>query len=322
MLPPKDDTVLHFAHAAYRFDKIYPDRGQGAGFFQSTDRDDTAARIGEGHVLVTSGFWSNDMLSDAANLKYIQVCAAGYNNFDLDALKDRGIILCNGTGVNMNAVSEHAMGLLLALTRHIHLGRDRQHRHDWRPMIADRATREEELPGKTMVIYGLGTIGGRLARLAKAFDMRVIGMRRDTAADPGACDELRHPKDLHAALAEADVVVLTCPLTDETANLMDAAAFDAMKPSAYFVNVARGGCHDEAALIDALATGKIAGAGIDVTVEEPLAESSPLWDFDNAIVTPHSAGETRAYEDNVLDILVENLDRLWADDTDLRNRIV
>jgi len=322
MLPSKDVTLLHFAHAAYRFDLLYPNRKHGAQFFQTPDRDSMRERIGDGHVFVGSGFWKNDLLADAANLKFIQVCAAGYNNFDLEALEKRGVILCNGTGVNMNAVSEHAMGLLLALTRHIHLGRDRQRLHDWRPMIADFNTREEELPEKIMLIYGMGTIGGRLARLAKAFGMRVIGMRRDTSADPGACDELRHPKDFHAALSESDVVVLTCPLTDETANLMDASAFQAMQSSAYFINVARGGCHDEAALIEAVKAGQIAGAGIDVTVEEPLDAASPLWDFDNVVITPHSAGETRRYEENVLDVLVENLDRLWSGDTDLKNRIV
>ncbi len=322
MLPPKDDTLIHFAHAAYRFDLRYPKRDHGTRFYQTPNREEMRARMAEGHVLVCSGFWNNDLLAAADNLTYIQVCAAGYNNFDLDALEKRGVILCNGAGVNMNAVTEHAMGLLLTLTRHIHLGRDRQARHEWRPMIANPDTREEELPGKTMLIYGLGTIGGRLAKLAKAFDMRVIGMRRDTSADPGACDELRHPKDLHATLGEADVVVLTCPLTEETTNLMDAAAFAAMKPSAYFINVARGGCHDEAALVEAIKSRQIAGAGIDVTAVEPLDAGSPLWDFDNVVVTPHSAGETRCYEENVLDVLIENLDRLWSGGTDLRNRIV
>ena len=121
---------------------------------------------------------------------------------------------------------------------------------------------------------------------------------------------------------DADVVTLHCPLTDETRNIVDNAALAAMKPSSYLINVARGGCVDEAALIAALQGGAIAGAGIDVTVEEPLAEGSPLWDLENAMVTPHTGGETRKYEDNVIDILMENLDRLFRGETDLHNQVV
>jgi phosphoglycerate dehydrogenase-like enzyme len=128
--------------------------------------------------------------------------------------------------------------------------------------------------------------------------------------------------ELKALLPQADFVALACPLTKETENLIDADAFGRMKKSAFIVNVARGRCVDEAALCAALAGGGIAGAGIDVTAEEPLPATSPLWDFPNALITPHTAGETRRYEDNVLDILEENLSRLWNGDKTLRNQIV
>ena len=117
-------------------------------------------------------------------------------------------------------------------------------------------------------------------------------------------------------------MALTCPLTKETENLIDAAALAAMKQSAYLVNAARGRCVDEPALIRALTAGRIAGAAIDVTAEEPLAASSPLWDLPSAFITPHTGGETRKYEDNVLDILMDNLGRLWRGETALRNRVV
>src|SRR5262249_17282764 len=123
-------------------------------------------------------------------------------------------------------------------------------------------------------------------------------------------------------LPEADFVALTCPLTEETENLVDAAAFARMKPSAHLVNVARGRVVDEAALVDALATRRIAGAGIDVTVEEPLAARSPLWGMEHVLITPHTAGETRRYEDNVIEILRDNLERLWHGEEQLRNQIV
>jgi D-2-hydroxyacid dehydrogenase (NADP+) len=127
---------------------------------------------------------------------------------------------------------------------------------------------------------------------------------------------------LREVLPQADIVALTCPLTPQTEKLINADALAAMKPSAYLINVARGRVVDEPALISALNSGWIAGAALDCTVEEPLPESSPLWNFDNVLITPHTAGETRRYEDNVLDILLENLERLWRGDTELKNQIV
>ena len=288
---PGDDTlVIHFAHVAYRLAERFALRGTGIAHFQTWSREDTLARIAEGHVLVLSGFWSDGMLDQAANLRFVQVCAAGYDRFGLDALRERGVRLANGSGVNRNAVSDHAMALLLALARHLHTGRDRQRAHEWRGMISDLGRREEELAGKTMVIYGLGAIGSRLARLARAFDMKVIGIKRDTAHHDGSADEVRSPDRFLASLAEADVVALTCPLTPQTQNLIDAAALERMQPGAYLINVARGHCVNEPDLVAALERGAIAGAGIDTTWEEPLAPDSPLWDLENALITPHTAG--------------------------------
>ncbi len=127
---------------------------------------------------------------------------------------------------------------------------------------------------------------------------------------------------LNAFLPEADFVVLSCPLTAETEKLIDAAAFARMKPSAHLVNVARGRVVDEAALIETLAAHRIAGAALDVTEEEPLAPNSPLWGMEHVLITPHTAGETRRYEDNVIEILRDNLQRLWRGDDELRNQIV
>ena len=201
-LPADDMLVIHFAHVAYRLAERFALRGTGIAHFQTWSRDDTFSRISEGHVLVMSGFWSDTMLERAANARFIQVCGAGYDAFGLDALRERGVRLANGSGVNRNAVSDHAMALLLALARQIHTGRDRQREHVWRGMISDLGRREEELAGKTMVIYGLGAIGSRLARLARAFDMRVVGIKRDTASHDGSADEVRSPDRFPESLAE------------------------------------------------------------------------------------------------------------------------
>jgi phosphoglycerate dehydrogenase-like enzyme len=189
-------------------------------------------------------------------------------------------------------------------------------------MIGDLSQREDELGGKTLMVVGLGDIGGRLARLAKAFDMRVVGLRRDPANGRGAADSVHPMGDLKSLLPEADVVALTCPLTPETEGLLDAEALHGMKPSAHLVNVARGRVVDEAALTLALDARRIAGAALDVTVEEPLAPDSPLWGMEHVLITPHTAGETRRYEDNVIEILRDNLDRLWRGDQELRNQVV
>jgi D-2-hydroxyacid dehydrogenase (NADP+) len=271
---------------------------------------------------VISGLWRNSLLDRAKKLRLIQSIGAGTDQFPRDELARRGIRLASARGVNAQAVAEHAMALILALSRRLPEARDNQTRRVWRGMIGDLAEREDELGGKTLLVVGLGDIGGRLARLAKAFDMRVIGLRRDPARGRGAADAVHGMSELSSRLPAADFVALTCPLTEQTQNIIDAEAFSRMKPSAHLVNVARGRVVDETALIAALAAKRIAGAGIDVTAEEPLAPSSPLWGMSHVLITPHTAGETRRYEDNVIEILRDNLERLWRGDQELRNQVV
>jgi Phosphoglycerate dehydrogenase and related dehydrogenases len=261
------------------------------------------------------------LVEKATRLRFIQSIGAGTDQFGRDALSARGIRLASASGVNMKAVSEHAMALILALARRLPEARDNQTRHHWRGMIGDLTRREDELGGKTLVIVGLGKIGGRLARLAKAFDMHVIGVRRDPAAGKDAADSVHAMADLNSLLPQADVVALTCALTKETEDLIDAAALARMKKSAFLVNTARGKIINEAALIATMRAGGIAGAAIDVTGRNRCRRVA-LWDLPNTFITPHTAGETRRYEDNVLDILEENLQRLWQGEAKLRNQIV
>jgi phosphoglycerate dehydrogenase-like enzyme len=322
MLPPDDRLAICFAHVAYQLHERFSGRQTGIGSFAVSDGESLMARIGEADVLVISGLWRNDLLDRAPRLRLIQSIGAGTDQFPTAALAERGIRLASARGVNARAVAEHAMALILALSRRLPEARDNQRRRHWRQMIGDPARREDEIGGKTLVVVGLGQIGDRLARLAKAFDMRVLGLRRDPARGPGAADAAYPLAQFAALLPEADFVVLACPLTAETANLVDATAFRRMKPSARLVNVARGRIVDEAALIAALTEGRIAGAGIDVTADEPLAPSSPLWGIDEVLITPHTAGETRRYEDNVIAILLDNLSRLRRGEQRLRNQVV
>ncbi len=317
-----NDITIHFAHSAYQLSPLFEKRETGIKHFQTWTIEDTYARMPDGDVLVLSGVWNNDMLETADRLKFIQVCGAGYDQFDQDAIRAKGARLANASGVNVNAVSDHALAMLLALTRHIHTGRDNQRAGEWRGMIADLSKREDELPGKTMLIFGLGKIGGRTAKLAKAFGMDVIGIKRDTSTPVEHVDELHTSDSLAELLPRSDVVVLTCPLTPETRHVIDGAALVAMKPSSYLINVARGGCVDQDALIAALNDKQIAGAGIDVTEPEPLPANSPLWSFENVVLTPHTGGETTMYEENVIDILLENLSRLSRGEEPLYNQVV
>jgi phosphoglycerate dehydrogenase-like enzyme len=322
MLSPNDKLAICFAHVAYRLHERFSSLNTGVNSFAVRDFATLEKRVGEADVLVVSGLWQNRLLDQATKLRFIQAIGAGTDQFARQELAKRGIRLASAHGVNYRAVSEHAMALILALSRRLPEARDNQGKRVWRGMIGDPSEREDELGGKTLLVVGLGQIGGRLAQLAKAFDMRVVGLRRDPTAGRGAADAVHATGELKSLLAEADFVVLTCPLTKETEKLLDAEALGRMKPSAYLVNVARGRVVDEAALVEALAARHIAGAGIDVTVEEPLAPNSPLWGMEHVLLTPHTAGETRHYEDNVIEILRDNLGRLWRGEARLRNQVI
>jgi phosphoglycerate dehydrogenase-like enzyme len=322
MLPARDALTICFAHVAYRLGDRFATRATGLGSFEVRTREELDARIGEADVLVVSGLWRNDLLPKAGRLKLIQSISAGVDQYDRAALQARGVRLASAQGANARAVAEHAMALILALTRRLPEARDNQAKKVWRGMIGDLTQREDELGGKTLLIVGLGRIGGRLAQLARAFDLHVIGVRRDPTAGPNGADEVHPLAALPTLLPRADIVALTCPLTPETENLIDAAALGRMQPSAFLVNAARGRCVDEDALVAALTQGRIAGAALDVTRDEPLPDTSPLWRLPNAFVTPHTAGETRRYEDNVLDLLMDNLERLWRGEATLRNQVV
>jgi phosphoglycerate dehydrogenase-like enzyme len=322
MFPSKDQLTICFAHAAYQMKNRFDARQTGIRNFEVRAYDELQKRIGEADVVVVSGMWKNDLIAHAPKLKFIQSISSGMDQYSREQLGARNVRLASAAGVNARAVAEHAMALILAVARRLPEARDNQHKKMWRGMIGDLAEREDELGGKTLLVVGMGRIGNHLARLAKAFDMKVIGIRRDPAQGANGADSIHAMGDLVTLVPQADFVALTCALTPETTGLMSQAAFAAMKPSSVFVNVARGKVADEAALIETMKTGRIWAAAIDVTADEPLSAASPLWSMPNVFITPHTAGETRRYEDNVLDILVENLERLWRGETALRNQVL
>jgi D-2-hydroxyacid dehydrogenase (NADP+) len=320
--PSREALTIGFAHVAYRAAEEFAARRTGVAHFEVRTLGDLERRAREADVLVVSGLWRNTLLASAPKLRFVQSLSAGTDQYDKPLFVKRGVRLANAQGANERAVAEHAIALILALTRQLHQARDNQHAQRWRGMIGDRMLREQELGGKVLAIVGLGRIGMRLAALARAFDMRVIGVRRTARPEPEVCDQVVAQADLAQALAQADVVALTCPLTPETEGLIGAAALTALKPGALLINVARGKVVDEAALIAALADGRVRAAALDCFSEEPLPVESPFWALRNVVITPHTAGETEHYEKNVVDIVVDNVERLLRGETALRNQVV
>jgi phosphoglycerate dehydrogenase-like enzyme len=320
-LPPKENLTICFAHAAYRMQERFALRNTGIKCFEVRTLDELKSRVAEADVLSVSGFWRNELVERAPRLAFIQSISAGTDQYSREILGQAGVRVASAQGVNERAVAEHAIALILAIARKLPLARDNQALHKWRGLISEISRREDELGGKTLVIVGMGRIGSRLATLAKAFDMKVIGVKRDPSKGGEAADQAVAQSALLQVLPQADFVALTCPLNPSTENLIDERAFAAMKSSACLINVARGRVVNEPALAQALKSGRIAGAAIDCVWEEPLPESSPLWELPNLFITPHSAGETQRYEDNVIDLLLENLERQWRGE-ELKNGFV
>ncbi len=187
-LPAKDQTSICFAHVAYRMAERFALRNTGLHSFEVRSLDELEKRIGEADVLLVSGLWRNELIAKAPRLAFIQSISAGLDQYSRDALSAAGIRLASAQGANERAVAEHAIALILAVARQIPQARDNQTARRWRGMISDIAKREDELGGKTLVIVGMGRIGSRLATLAKAFDMRVIGIKRDPSRGQGVAD--------------------------------------------------------------------------------------------------------------------------------------
>jgi phosphoglycerate dehydrogenase-like enzyme len=318
---PANPTIC-FAHVAYRCADRFVERGAPFPFFEVRSLPELEARIGEADVLVVSGLWRNSLPALSPRLKFVQSLSAGTDQYDRAVFARHGIRLASAAGANANAVAEHAVGLLLGVTRKLFIARDDQHKGFWSGMKGDFLQREDELAGKTAIVVGTGRIGAKLIRLLKAFDMHVIGVRQNPASGAAGADEVHATAALPSLLPRADAVILVCPLTDATRGLINAASFAAMKPSAILVNCARGPVVDEAALIAALSENRIRAAGLDVFATEPLPAESPLWTLPNSFVTPHTAGETCAYENNVLDLMMENIRRLQQGASSLVNQVV
>jgi phosphoglycerate dehydrogenase-like enzyme len=242
------------------------------------------------------------VLQAGSQVKWIQAVSAGVDKMPLEALKAKGILLTTASGVHPNPISETVFAMMLAWTRKLHMYIRNQQSSIW-----DHSGLRMELHGKTLLIAGVGAIGSEIARIAKAFDMQVIGIRRSGAAAPNI-DIMTTLDRMSDHLPEADYIVNLLPNTGETHHVFDRRAFQAMKPTAFFVNVGRGATVDTEALVEALRERTIGGAGLDVFEQEPLPPDHPLWRMEEVIVTPHTAGSTERYYERVMDIFLRNFD--------------
>jgi len=247
-----------------------------------------------------------ELKSLAPRLRWLQLVSAGTDH--LPDIGGWGVLVTNASGIHAATMGEYVFGSILAFTKGLFASYDNQHQRQWRRFEFTPA----ELDGKTMGIVGLGHIGLQVARLAHAFGMRVLAIKRSPSATPPDVDLLLSPGHLYDLLRDSDFVVLAVPLTGETRHLIDEAALRAMKASAYLVNVSRGGVVAEGTLARALSERWIAGAALDVFEREPLPADSPLWDLSNVLITPHNAGRTERYNERLASLFADNLRRYLA----------
>lgn len=248
---------------------------------------------------------------------WVHCIRAGYDAFDTDAYEAAGVAFTNSTGIHGTTVSELALEMMLSFARLGHRYRDQQRKNEW---VEPPYERPFTLENESICVVGLGTIGEAIATRCDALGMDVTGVRRSSEPVPGV-SELLSPDRLGEAIEEARFVALATPHTPETTNLLGGPEFDRMRDDSYLINVARGGVVDEDALIDALESGEIAGAGLDVFETEPLPSDSPLWDFEEAIITPHRGSATNRYHLDLAELFGENVRRCLSGEG-LKNRIV
>ncbi|MDG0810830.1 D-2-hydroxyacid dehydrogenase [Cohnella rhizosphaerae] len=265
---------------------------------------------------VLCGWWKAAWEKKAefpGQLKWIQTGSAGVDNLPLSELETRGVVLTTASGVHPVPMTETVFAMLLAFTRKLHHAVRHQTERKWA-----RSEGYGELRGLTLAVIGAGEIGTEVARIAQAFGMRTLGVRR--SGQPASHVDVMHtPERLDDVLAQSDVVVNVLPHTAETVRLFDAGRFASMKPSALFINIGRGSAVDTEALTEALRGGAIAGAGLDVCEPEPLPADHPLWAMDNVILTPHIGGATERYKARMTDLFVENLQAYLRTGTPAKN---
>jgi phosphoglycerate dehydrogenase-like enzyme len=276
--------------------------------------DNAAAVAAAPRADAVIGFCSAELLAQGPKIRWLQLMSAGVERcVAIPAVAERGILVTNMQRVAGPVMAEHVMAMTLALARALPKFVRLQDKGKW-----DRETEGDSgafaLQDKTMLIAGLGGIGTEVARRAHAFDMRIVATRASNRPAPDFVSHVGPPSELIALVREADVIVNTLPLTEETKGVFDAKVFAAMKPRALFINVGRGGTVVTSELVKALNEKRLGGAGLDVTDPEPLPADHPLWHAPNVIITPHVSTDSDIGSERHWQIARENLRRYVAGD--------
>ena len=287
--------------------------------YENTRKHEVVERVGDAEIIFTNkNRLTPEILGQLPNLKFVGLTATGSDNVDLETARAHGVAVANIREYCTESVVEHVFGALLMLCHSLERYAASVRAGDWQrckdPLLLDHPV--TELRGKKMGIVGYGALGRGVAAMARAFGMEVL-----VSARPGA-DSIPDGRTVFEdVISESDVVSLHCPLNDQTRNLLGAAEFERMKPSAIVINTARGGLIDSAALAAALETGSIAGAAIDVLPQEPPTDGDPLLEYkgENLIVTPHIAWASSEARQNAIDELEANARAFIAGEE--RNRV-
>lgn len=273
-------------------------------------------------------FFSGDVFPDysrqffsavrkAPQLKWLHAFNVGVDHPIYDELLARGVRVTTSAGSTAEPIAQTAITGLLALARGFPRWMVAQRSRKWDP---ERKLLPRDLRGQTAVVVGLGRIGAEIARLARALGLTAIGIRRSPRRAEDPVDELHPPAALPGLLARCDWLIIACPLTPETRGMVNAAMISALPGGARIINVARGEIVSEPALIEALGSGHLAGAYLDVFETEPLPAASPLWDMPNVLVTPHNSAAASGNDERVLEIFLDNLGR-WHRGAPLVNEV-
>ncbi len=282
-------------------------RNEGVHVEKITDESKIEERIGDFDVLFAIRI-TPQILKKARNLRWIQSPFVGVDSLMIEEIKKSDIIVTSAKGIHSIQASDHVFALILFFSRKLNEIVEEKRKKIWKKRHPFPFDPLDELNGKTLGIVGLGSIGREVARKGKCFGMKVLGVKR-TPGEVDNVDRVYGIEGLDEVLKKSDFLVLCVPYTKETEKLIGERELRLMKSSAYLINIARGGVVDEEALIRALKEGWIRGAGLDVFSEEPLPPSSPLWEMENVIITPHVAGSTPYYWDRAVSIFVNNLRR-------------
>ncbi|MBW4081395.1 D-2-hydroxyacid dehydrogenase [Paenibacillus sp. S150] len=279
-------------------------------------KDPDLALLAEAEIVIGWGKGISDtLLKPDSPLRWVQTWSAGVEKLPLEAMENQGIHLTNASGVHAEPITAVIFGFMLLFTRNLHTAVRNQLNRRWHSEGG-----ESELTGKTAVIAGTGSIGSETARIAKAFRMATVGVSRSGKPVDGF-DQVYTTGQLKDAVSQGDFVINTLPLTDETQHIFGAEIFSACKQGAYYINIGRGATTDTEALMDALDSGRLAGAGLDVFEAEPLPQEHPLWGMEQVVITPHCAGVTDRYADRLVDIFTENMKSYLKTGTPSRNLV-